>query len=594
MSQLNSIIDQINERVSLHDVVGRVVKLQRRGSEFIGLCPFHNEKTPSFHVVERKSFYHCFGCGANGGLLQWFMNYERMQFKEALQHCANLAGVDLPVFKPQNPELAAKQANDHEIALKIYQTTNEFYVKKLYSPDGKPALDYLLGRGLNHDIIQEFSLGFSGVDGHEYMQFMAKQANVTPAKLVELGLANQFDDRSLAFWRNRIMFPIHDRNGMVIAFGGRFMGDHNAHNTGKYVNSKESILFHKGAQLYNIHRMRRALKGENQLLVVEGYMDAIALASKGIHSVVAPLGTAITADQLGILWKHHDIITLCLDGDNAGKKAALRALHLAMPLITPQKQIKILTIPGGDDPDSFVQKKPVSAFTQLVKNADGVFEYFTNHLFATHPTTTPEGRAQCTDEFTKTIETIKNPSLKREYMRSFWQKNWQFEQKNKKQNNNERKTLVKLSHSRANNIVAFCALKREFYQEFMEFQFTIPPICQKFIQYLGQFAHNHDEWNRQMAEEWFINEQYGETWQAIFNQKLRLFHPEIWQDDENSWFESFHDMINMEMQDYFKIDALKSNEDFNNKAPDDQKKLLNNLERENANLYERTIGHARD
>ncbi len=590
MSTTQVIIDQIQERISLRDLIGQHVKLTKRGLEFIGLCPFHNEKTPSFHVVETKGFYHCFGCGANGGALQWVMDRQRLDFREALKYCADLAGISLPEYQPKNREEYLKAKDESAIVKQVLKLTNEFFIKNLYTQNGKPALDYLRGRGLNQDNIAEFGLGYCGYDGEEYLHFLQKNHDIQAEILINIGLANKFENQSkiFPFWRNRIMFPIHDKMGQVIAFGGRYMGNHDQDNTGKYINSKDSNIFHKSDNLYNVHRMRQNLKSHPFLCVVEGYMDVIALAAQGFSTAVAPLGTAITESQITQLWKYQDNIILALDGDKAGQKATMRTILLAMAQFTPQKQISVVKIPNGDDPDSFIMKHGLSKWQELISNATSGFQYFYHELQQNYDLKSPQGRAGFNDEGLKILQNIHHASLRKEYIREFNQLNWQNRLGSKAIQEISSQKPTNIVGNRAQAIVAYMACKREFYENIMAKNWQFSKDFHEFSHKIYEFSQNHQEWDWTICQQWFVAQNADELWQKIFNAQLRIMHPEIWQNDDNQMALILDELMQLEMHAQLVQENQQKIQEFGQIADDSQKKYLYALDKENDNYYNST------
>jgi len=362
MSLPPDFLDQLRSRVSLAGVIGRRVKLTRKGKEHMGLCPFHNEKSPSFSVVEDKGFYHCFGCGAHGDVLSFVMQTEGLSFPEAVEKLAAEAGLEVPKQSPR----ARAEAEERKGLGEVVELACRFFQAELAAPGGQAGRRYLEGRGLRPETIAAFRLGYApGRRGALANQLKAQ--GITEAQMIEAGLAKRPEgeeegSRLREYFFDRVIFPIEDRRGRVVAFGGRTLGDGQP----KYLNSPDSALFHKGRLLYNLARARQAVRDGQPLLVVEGYMDAIALAEAGFGGAVAPLGTAITEEQIGELWRLSDAPILCLDGDSAGRRAALRAAERALPLLQPGKTLRFAFLPAGEDPDSLVRQAGRAAFDQVL------------------------------------------------------------------------------------------------------------------------------------------------------------------------------------------------------------------------------------
>jgi DNA primase len=339
-------LDEIRVRLTLSDIVSRRVKLQQRGREHTGLCPFHNEKTPSFTVSNDKNFYHCFGCGAHGDVIGYLMRVEGISFPESVERLAAEAGLEVPVSTPE--ERAQEQQRSG--LLEVMEAACVYYEQCLRSREGKAALDYLYRRGLTDETIAEFRLGYAPAGNNIKTALMSD--SIPEAMLSEGGLLRKPDDGRSAydFFRERVLFPIADARGRVIAFGGRTLGDGEP----KYLNSPDTPLFDKRRTLYGLANARAAAHDRGRILVTEGYMDVIALRQNGFAEVVAPLGTALSENHLALLWKVAKEPYLCFDGDNAGQRAAGRSAERALPLLAPEKSLRFITLPAGEDPDSLV------------------------------------------------------------------------------------------------------------------------------------------------------------------------------------------------------------------------------------------------
>ena len=376
MINLKHFTDDLCERLSLKDLIGKNVKLTKRGQEFIGLCPFHNEKTPSFHVVERKNFYHCFGCGQHGRAIEWVMEQQNYSFKEAIEYLAPIAGMDVPIFHKQSEQEKAKRTQQEErenIYYKIMDKAACYFSKSLHDTRYDFVKNYCHERNLHHNLLSEFRIGYASGEG--LMQYLLEDFKGCESYFEHLGLLRkQKNAQYYEFFRNRLIFPIQDKYGRIIGFGGRYMGDAKKDHVGKYINSPESSLFNKGKVFYNIHRISHK-KNDKALVIVEGYMDAIALYGHQIEHVVAPLGTAIGEEQLRLAWRHHPSPIIAFDGDHAGMLAAYRAAMRLLPLITNEKNCRFLFLPPKEDPDSFIHKEGASSFMNLMLNSKQLFEF---------------------------------------------------------------------------------------------------------------------------------------------------------------------------------------------------------------------------
>ena len=400
-------LDELRARVSLSDVVGRKVALKRRsGSEYAGLCPFHNEKTPSFTVNDKKGFFYCFGCQEKGSAFDFVMKTEGLSFPEAVEKLAREVGLPVPQSTPAERERAERASTLQEVV----ELAARWYQKQLRLPVGRQGLDYLRGRGLSEQTIDDFRLGFAP-DSRDGIIAALKRENVPIDKIVEAGLAIQPEDAGRETYdrfRGRVMFPINDRRGRVIAFGGRVMGAGEP----KYLNSPETPLFHKGANLYCLDRARVAATKDQAVIVAEGYMDVIALHAAGFGGAVAPLGTALTEGQLGELWKLADEPFLCFDGDNAGQRAAQRAAERALPLLRPGKSLSFVVLPKGEDPDSLIRNRGAAAIANVLKLARPLSDVVWDIETQGRPVDTPERRASIQRAVRARVAGIADPEVR--------------------------------------------------------------------------------------------------------------------------------------------------------------------------------------
>jgi DNA primase len=404
-----SFMDELRARTPLAAVVGRRVKLARSGRQMKGCCPFHNEKTPSFYVYDDGQ-YHCFGCGAHGDAISFVMQSEGAGFMEAVERLATEAGLDVPKPSPEAAE-AERRRHDLTSVLDAAQTT---FQRRLFLPDGRHALAYLLGRGLSEDTIRRFALGWSG-EGRGALAADLGREGITTDQLVECGLMRRDDETGRPFdlFFNRVMFPIRDRRGRVISFGGRILGDGQP----KYVNGPETALFSTRRTLYGLDLAREAVRGGAALLVVEGYMDVIALAQAGIGGAVAPLGTALTEEQLEELWRLAPAPILCFDGDAAGSRAAARAAELALPMLAPDRTLKLARLPAGEDPDSLVRRQGSDGMRSVLGSATPLAQALFD-LLREGGETTPEQRAAFRARLEAAARRIPDKALASEYRRT--------------------------------------------------------------------------------------------------------------------------------------------------------------------------------
>ena len=387
MAFSDQFLEDLRGRAGLADVIARRVKLTRKGREHLGLCPFHKEKTPSFTVNEEKGFYHCFGCGEHGSVFDFVMQTEGLSFPEAVEKLAGEAGMEIPQDSPEERERQKQRQTLYDVTEK----TARFFQSQLYHPNGKHALDYLKGRGLGDNTIKHFRLGFAP-DGRNGLKEFLSRDGIDEGRMIAAGLIIQPDDQgrdSYDRFRGRVMFPITDTRDRVIAFGGRVLGDGEP----KYLNSSETSLFHKGRVLYGQKMASGPARKAGVIIVTEGYTDVIALHQAGFENAVAPLGTALTEDQIRILWKIVPEPVLCFDGDAAGQKAAARAAGRALPLLASGYGLRFALLPPGEDPDSLIITGGAEAMTGVIRDALPLSEVLWRMETGGRLPKTPEQRA---------------------------------------------------------------------------------------------------------------------------------------------------------------------------------------------------------
>jgi DNA primase len=401
-------LDELRARIAVSEVIAPKVRLTRRGRESIGLCPFHNEKTPSFTVNDDKGFFHCFGCGAHGDIISFTMETEGLNFPEAVEKLAGMAGLAVPRQSPEERE----RAQDRATLQQVMEQACAWFENQLAQPGGRQARDYLRGRGFSDDTIARFRLGYAP-DGRGRLGQALEGRNVTREQLIEAGLVKlpEGSGEPRDYFFNRVIFPITDRRGLVIAFGGRILGDGQP----KYLNSPETSLFHKGRVLYNWARAREAVRDSGTVVVVEGYTDVIALAQAGLPHAVAPLGTALTEEQMLALWRMVDEPVLCFDGDNAGQRAAFRAAERALPLLQPGKSLRFVTLPDGEDPDSLVRARARAGFEALLAKARPLVDVIWTLEAGAGKFNTPEQRAALDRRFNQHISQIADRGVQYHY-----------------------------------------------------------------------------------------------------------------------------------------------------------------------------------
>lgn len=401
--------EKLRSTILTSEVVGKKVKLKLRGKEFHGLCPFHNEKTPSFTVNDQKGFYHCFGCAAHGDIISFVMNSDGLDYKDAVNKLADDFGIPIPQVKFDQVK-EDKLERDYLILEKICQ----FFEKNLYAEQGLEARNYLKKRNLNAAIAKNFRLGFAP-NSYEALTNFLKSENFTDLEISRTGVIGQNDRKKFYDkFRNRVIFPINDKKGRVIAFGGRVLGDE----LPKYLNSAETDIFKKNHTLYNFDKARKAIFSKGYAVVVEGYMDAIALASNGLENVVAGLGTALGSEHLKDLFHTTDKIVICLDGDSAGIRAAKRVSEIALPLINTKKNILFAILPNQLDPDDFIKefgtKELEKVFNSATPLSESLFEFALIELgIDKNQKISAENKAKIEGNLISKIEAITDPSTKK-------------------------------------------------------------------------------------------------------------------------------------------------------------------------------------
>ncbi|HVJ31511.1 MAG TPA: DNA primase [Terriglobia bacterium] len=403
-----SFLEELRQRVSITDVVGRKVRLIRRGHEASGLCPFHNEKSPSFTVSEDKGFYHCFGCGAHGDVIGFVMNSDGLDFRNAVEKLAGEAGLVVPQESPESRDRAEHQAT----LTGVMELAAKFFEAHLGASSGKAGLDYLKKRGLTPETLKRFRLGYAPDSRTALKVHLEKQA-VPEALSVEAGLLIKPEEGGATYdrFRGRVMFPILDRRGQVIAFGGRILTDEKP----KYLNSPETPLFHKGRVLYGLSLAQKPARDKNEVIATEGYMDVIALAQAGFPQAVAPLGTALTEEQIELLWRLVPEPILCFDGDAAGQKAAARAAERVMPILKPGLSLRFAWMPAGEDPDSLIKAQGPAAMRQILDRTEPLVEVFWRMALADRVLDTPERRSGFKRDLLAAVGRISDKSIQDAY-----------------------------------------------------------------------------------------------------------------------------------------------------------------------------------
>lgn len=395
--------DELRTRLSIVDVVSRRVPLTKKGQNYWGCCPFHNEKTPSFSVNEDKGFYHCFGCGEHGDIISFTMKSENVGFVDAIKELADMAGMKLPEFKPRDPAIVQREESYFDIT----ERAAAEYQKQLFTPAGAVALEYIRGRGFTDEMIKKYRLGYAPKNNLIANKFVNTKQDV----LIGTGLCRRGDYGMYDFFRDKLMFPIFSARGQVVAFSGRSLDGSEP----KYINTADTEIFHKRKTIFGFNFARESIHRNNRTIIVEGQIDAIQMQCHGFPETVAPLGTALTEDHLAILCKANRNIVFCFDGDTAGQKAAARAANLILPFIRDNSDIKFAFVTGGKDPDEILKKSGKDAMDTIINNATGLTDFIWEIANKNYIVSTPGGRAQAEKFLKSQTDKITDISLRAEY-----------------------------------------------------------------------------------------------------------------------------------------------------------------------------------
>jgi len=409
----DGLLDEVRNRTDLVALVGRRVKLVRKGREMWGCCPFHNEKSASFKVSNERRTYKCFGCGKGGDCFRWLVETEGLSFRESVEKLAGEAGVELPKWSPDDEAREQKKKSLYDIV----ELAAKFYEAQLFEPAGKPARDYLKGRGLDAALAKQFRLGYAPSGSNALIAHLTGH-NITQDDIIAAGLARPSEDgRPMRdFFFNRVMFPISDGRGRLIAFGARAL---EADAKPKYINTGETPLFSKGTQLYNFATARAAALKAGTIILAEGYMDVIALVRAGFTHSVAPLGTALTEDQLHLLWRSAPEPILAFDGDSAGLNAAHRAARLSLPHLKPDHSLRFAFLPAGEDPDSFIAAEGAGAMRALLEGAIPLSQLLWQAETEGKDLSTPERRAGLEQRLKEIVAQITDAKVAEYYRAGF-------------------------------------------------------------------------------------------------------------------------------------------------------------------------------
>ena len=403
--------DELRARLSVVDVVGRVVPLTRKGQNYWGCCPFHNEKTPSFSVNEEKGFYHCFGCGEHGDIISFTMKHNNLDFKAAITELANMAGLKMPDYKPRDPNVVRREDALFDICERAAQT----YAEKLFTPDGAHALDYVRRRGFTDDMIKKYRIGYAPKNNIIANKF-AESKFLIPSGLCRRGDYGMYD-----FFRDKLMFPIFNAHGKIVAFSGRSLDGSEP----KYINTTDTDIFHKRQTVFGLNFARDAIHRANRSIVVEGQIDAIKMQVNGFPETVAPLGTALTEDHIALLCKSNRNIIFCFDGDGAGQKAAARACNIVLPFIRDTSDVRFAFVSGGKDPDEILKTSGADAMRKIIDEAVALTDFLWELANKNYIVSTPGGRAQAEKFLDGQIEKIADPELRKQYKQEYDKRKFQ-------------------------------------------------------------------------------------------------------------------------------------------------------------------------
>ena len=402
--------DELRERLSIVDVVGRRVPLVKKGQNYWGCCPFHNEKTPSFSVNEDKGFYHCFGCGEHGDIISFVMKSENVDFKTAITELAAQAGLKMPDYKPKPAAQVAREESYYQ----IMSGACDIYQKLLFDASGATALEYVRRRGFTDEMIQCYRIGYAPKNNIIANKFV----NVKQENLMATGMCRRGDYGMYDFFRDKLMFPIFNARGQIVAFSGRCLDGSEP----KYINTTDTELFHKRKTIFGFNFARDAIHRANRSIVVEGQIDAIQMQCHGFPETVAPLGTALTEDHISMLCKANRNIIFCFDGDAAGQKAAARACDIVMPFLRDTSDVRFAFVTGGKDPDEVLKSGGDAAMQKIIDASTGLTDFLWNLANTGFNVSTPGGRTQAEKFIKQKTDKITDQHLRAEYEQEYNQR----------------------------------------------------------------------------------------------------------------------------------------------------------------------------
>lgn len=413
----------------MSEVIGKRLPIKKFGREFKACCPFHNEKTPSFTINDEKGFYHCFGCGAHGDAIEFIRKFERLPYAEAIETLAREAGIALPEVSAET----TRKIEAYKIQQDVVEAACQWFERQLHAARHVDAMAYVEKRGLSAGTIRQFRLGYAPDERTALHQHLSENGHSLQQQIAA-GLVSKNDEGQVYDrFRGRLIFPIRNASGKVIALGGRILNNNNK-NLAKYLNSPETDLFKKGEVLYNLDLAKKIARDKNMVVVMEGYMDVVSTAQSGVDYAVATLGTAVTPEHLRLLWQLAKEPVLCLDGDAAGARAMLRAAEIALPLITPGYSLRFAVMPKGEDPDTYIQKHGRESFEKLLAQSRRLSQVLWETLAPQYKLNLAEGRAALEGAFNKLAQQISDPTVKQHFTGFFKKQLWEATSSKKPQN----------------------------------------------------------------------------------------------------------------------------------------------------------------
>ncbi len=419
--EMNMFVDKVRESSDIFSVVSKYVSLKRKGNKYWGCCPFHNEKTPSFSVSPEKGFFYCFGCHAGGNVFKFISLVENISYFEAVKLQAERLGIEMPRSRKNKSKEQIEREQQEKLLININTLAKDFFHNCLVMTTyGKTGRNYLESRGISKETIEDFSLGFAPDSWDALSKALINKKGMKPEKLVEAGLSvtNKHNNGIYDKFRNRVMIPIADLYGRIVAFGGRVLDESESnmqnenHKRPKYLNSPETLIFNKGHLLFGLNKAAQEIRKQDFALIVEGYMDVISVYSAGIKNVVASLGTAFTEEQAKLLTRYTRKIYFCYDSDEAGQKATIRALPI---ILKTGAEVKVLIIPDGKDPDEYIRKHGVETFKELINNAFSIFDYRLNYILSHNDYTSSDGKINVLKQILPILNSVDDPTRKSEY-----------------------------------------------------------------------------------------------------------------------------------------------------------------------------------